>query len=104
MYTHIYLYKLTRLNRYISSSLNKVKIKLLCSFIYSVEQMNKVEMTKSLDTKIPDFQKDVIIPQIYDLTNIKLIQSCGFKDSPINKVADLKKKKIENVIKSIVTK
>lgn len=66
--------------------------------------MDSKELTKSLDVKKPNFQKDVIIPQIYDLANIKLIQSCGFKDSPINKVADLKKRKIENVIKSIVTK
>ena len=61
-------------------------------------------MAKSLEVQVPDFQKDVIMPQIYDLANIKLIQSYGFKDSPINKVAELKKKKIENVIKAIVTK
>ena len=53
-------------------------------------------MAKSLEVQVPDFQKDVIMPQIYDLANIKLIQSYGFKDSPINKVAELKKKKSVN--------
>jgi|JI9StandDraft_2_1071091.scaffolds.fasta_scaffold110539_2 hypothetical protein len=66
--------------------------------------MRRGELAKSLEVQVPDFQKDVIMPQIYDLANIKLIQSYGFKDSPINKVAELKKKKIENVIKAIVTK
>ena len=58
--------------------------------------MRRGELAKSLEVQVPDFQKDVIMPQIYDLANIKLIQSYGFKDSPINKVAELKKKKIEN--------
>ena len=44
-------------------------------------------MTQSLEIKVPHFQKDVVIPQIYDLKNIKLIQNSGYKDSPINKVA-----------------
>jgi hypothetical protein len=61
-------------------------------------------MTKSLEVKAPHFQKDVIIPQIYDLKNIKLIQNFGYKNSPVNKVAELKKKKIQNVIKGIVYK
>ena len=61
-------------------------------------------MSKSLEISVPHFQKDVIIPQIYDLNNIKLIQNFGYKDSPVNKVAELKKKKIQNVVKSIVYK
>lgn len=66
--------------------------------------MNRTEMSKSLEIKVPHFQKDVIIPQIYDLKNIKLIQNFGYKDSPVNKVLELKKKKIQNVIKGIVYK
>ena len=54
--------------------------------------------------QIPDFQKEVIIPQIYDLKNIKLIQEHGYKESPVNKVAALKKNKIQNVIKQIFNK
>ena len=54
--------------------------------------------------QIPDFQKEVIIPQIYDLKNIKLIHTYGYQESPINKVALLKKNKIQNVIKQIVNK
>ena len=49
--------------------------------------MRKAEMTRSLEIRPPDFQKDVIIPQIYDLKNIKLIQSHNYKNSPLNKVA-----------------
>lgn len=44
-------------------------------------------MTKSIEIKVPHFQKDVIIPQIYDLKNIKIIQQRGYKSSPVNKVA-----------------
>ena len=61
-------------------------------------------MTKSLEVKTPNFQKDIIIPQIYDMKNIKLIQTFGYKNSPVNKVAELKKQKIQNVIKGIVYK
>ena len=61
-------------------------------------------MSKSLEVKAPHFQKDVIIPQIYDMKNIKLIQTFGYKNSPVNKVAELKKQKIQNVIKGIVYK
>ena len=49
--------------------------------------MNRTEMSKSLEISAPHFQKDVVIPQIYDLKNIKLIQNFGYKDSPVNKVA-----------------
>lgn len=66
--------------------------------------MDRVEMTKSLQVKVPHFQKDVIIPHIYDLKNIKIIQQHGYKSSPVNKVAQLKKDKIQKVIKSIVYK
>jgi hypothetical protein len=66
--------------------------------------MHRVELTKSLEVRAPHFQKDLIIPQIYDLNNIKLIQSYGYKESPVNKVAELKKQKIQNVIKGIVYK
>ena len=66
--------------------------------------MHSADMTKSFDVKAPNFQKDVIIPQIYDLKNIKVIQNHGYKNSPTNKVAELKKKKIENVIKGIINK
>ena len=66
--------------------------------------MHLASMTKSLEVKPPHFQKDVIIPQIYDLKNIKVIQNHGYKSSPTNKVAELKKKKIQNVIKGIVNK
>ena len=66
--------------------------------------MQMVGMTKSLEVKPPHFQKDVIIPQIYDLKNIKVIQNHGYKSIPTNKVAELKKKKIENVIKGIINK
>ena len=59
-------------------------------------------MSKSLEISVPHFQKDVVIPQIYDLKNIKLIQNFGYKNSPVNKVAELKKKKIQNVVKGIV--
>ena len=61
-------------------------------------------MAKSADIRAPHFQKDVIIPQIYNLENIKLIQSCNYPESPLNKVALLKKKNIQNVIKAIVYK
>ena len=61
-------------------------------------------MSASLEIKVPHVQKDVIIPQIYDLNNIRLIQNYGYKRSPVNKVAELKKKKIQGVIKSIVSK
>ena len=66
--------------------------------------MSRAEMTDSVEAKMPNFQKDVIIPQIYDLKNIKLIQNFGYKNSPVNKVAELKKKKIQNVIRGIVDK
>ena len=49
--------------------------------------MYRTEMSKSLEISVPHFQKDVVIPQIYDLKNIKLIQNFGYKDSPVNKVA-----------------
>lgn len=52
----------------------------------------------------PNFQKDVIIPQIYDLENIKLIQSCAYPESPKNKVQQLKKKQIDQVIQGILRK
>ena len=66
--------------------------------------MDRVDLTHSLEIKAPHFQKDVIIPHIYDLKNIKIIQQHGYKESPINKVLELKKSKIEKVIKSIVYK
>lgn len=46
----------------------------------------------------------MIIPEIYNLDNIKLIQSCAYPESPPNKVAQLKKKNIQNIIKAIVNK
>jgi hypothetical protein len=46
----------------------------------------------------------VIIPEIYNLDNIKLIQSCAYPESPSNKVAQLKKKNIQNIIRAIVNK
>lgn len=49
--------------------------------------MQNIDLSKSIDVHAPNFQKDIIIPQIYDIRNIKVIQSCGFQDSPINKVA-----------------
>lgn len=61
-------------------------------------------MTRSMDVVVPHFQKDVIIPEIYNLENIKLIQSCSYPESPPNKVAQLKKKNIQNIIKAIVNK
>lgn len=66
--------------------------------------MDRVNMARSLDTKPANFQKDVIIPEIYDLQNIKLIQSCNFQESPKNKVLELKKKNINNIIRSIINK
>jgi hypothetical protein len=66
--------------------------------------MDRMDMTKSLDIRQPHFQKDIIIPEIYNLENIKLIQSCKYPDSPINKVKELKKKNIQNLIKAIVNK
>jgi hypothetical protein len=63
-----------------------------------------MELAKSVEVKLPDFQKDIIIPQIYDLENIKLIQSCGQADSPRNNVQLLKKNNIDKVIHSIVYK
>ena len=66
--------------------------------------MRNIELAKSIEVKLPDFQKDVIIPQIYDLENIKLIQSCRQAESPPNKVQLLKKNNIEKVIHSIVYK
>ena len=66
--------------------------------------MQHMDMARSLQIKVPNFQKDVINPQIYQMKNIKLIQQHGYKDSPVNKVAEMKKKKIQNVIKAIVYK
>lgn len=65
--------------------------------------MNR-ELTKSLEVTVPHFQKDVIIPEIYNLENIKLIQSCSYPESPPNKVAQLKKRNIQNIIRAIVSK
>jgi hypothetical protein len=62
------------------------------------------ELAKSLEVAVPHFQKDVIIPEIYNLDNIKLIQSCNYPESPPNKVAQLKKRNIQNIIKAIVNK
>lgn len=63
-----------------------------------------MELTRSIDIKPCHFQKDVIIPQIYNLENIKLIQSCGYPESPINKVAELKKRNIQSAINAIINK
>jgi hypothetical protein len=57
-----------------------------------------------MEVVVPHFQKDVIIPEIYNLENIKLIQSCSYPESPLNKVAQLKKRNIQNIIKAIVNK
>lgn len=62
------------------------------------------ELARSAEIRVPHFQKDVVIPEIYNLENIKLIQSCSYPESPPNKVALLKKKNIQNVIKAIVHK
>lgn len=40
--------------------------------------MQNIDLSKSIDVHAPNFQKDIIIPQIYDIRNIKVIQSCGF--------------------------
>jgi hypothetical protein len=52
------------------------------------------QIAKSVEGKVPNFQKDVIYPVIYDLENLKLIQSCAYPESPKNKVIELKKKNI----------
>ena len=52
----------------------------------------------------PNFKQDVVMPQIYDLENIKLIQSCQPPDSPRNTVKELKKAQFKKVIDSIVNK
>lgn len=62
------------------------------------------ELAKSAEVGVAHFQKDVIIPEIYNLENIKLIQSCSYPESPPNKVAQLKKRNIQNVIKAIISK
>lgn len=66
--------------------------------------MRSSELAKSIDVRTPNFQKDVIIPQIYDLDNIKLIQSCYQEETPRNNVVQIKKKNIEKVISSIINK
>ncbi len=61
-------------------------------------------LAQSAELPQPHFQKDVIIPEIYNLDNIKLIQSCAYPESPPNKVVQLKKNNIQNIIKAIVNK
>jgi len=73
-----------------------------CSAIINL--LMERELAKSAEIRVPHFQKDVVIPEIYNLENIKLIQSCSYPESPPNKVALLKKKNIQNVIKAIIHK